>query len=115
MILPYNSIMNEHKENCIFCKIINKEIPSSFTYEDDKFVAFLDIEPQSDGHTLLIPKAHYPWMTDVPDEIIGDIFIVTKKLMRKLMVEKNCEFVKIKVIGKDVPHFHIHLIPQYKE
>lgn len=106
--------MNEHKENCVFCKIINKEIPTNFTYEDHKFVAFLDINPKSDGHTLLIPKEHHVWMQETPDEIVGEIFITAKKLMQKLIEEKNCEFVKVKVIGKDVPHFHIHLIPQYK-
>lgn len=100
--------------DCIFCKIINKEIPANFTYEDDKFVAFLDINPKTEGHTLLIPKEHHVWMQETPDQIVGEIFITAKKLMQKLIQEKNCEFVRVEIIGKDVPHFHIHLIPQYK-
>lgn len=111
MIVSYNQKMDK---DCIFCKIANKEIPSSIVYEDDKFFAFLDNKPQALGHTLIIPKEHFTWMTDVPDKIIGDIFVTVKSLMKKFIEEKNCEFVKIKVIGKDVPHFHIHLIPQYK-
>jgi histidine triad (HIT) family protein len=110
MIVSYNLYMN----NCIFCKIINKEITTNFTYEDDNFVAFLDINPKTDGHTLLIPKEHYVWIQETPDEIIGKIFITAKKLVQKLIEEKKCEFVKVEIIGKDVPHFHIHLIPQYR-
>lgn len=100
-------------DNCIFCKIIKGEIPCAKIYEDDKFFAFLDINPESDGHTLLIPKEHFVWMQDTPDEIISEIFITAKKLMKKLITEKGCEFVRLKIIGKDVPHFHIHLIPEY--
>lgn len=101
-------------DNCIFCKISKGEIPSTKVYEDEKFFAFLDINPESEGHTLLIPKSHYVWMQDAPDDLLGEIFVVAKKLMQKLIDEKNCEFVKVKVVGKDVPHFHIHLVPEYK-
>ncbi len=99
--------------NCIFCKIIKGEIPSNKTYESDKFLAFLDINPESKGHTLLIPKDHYEWIQDTPDELISEIFVVAKKLIKKLIEETGCQFVKVKVIGKDVPHFHIHLVPEY--
>jgi histidine triad (HIT) family protein len=102
-------------DNCIFCKIAKGEIPSTKVYEDEKFFAFLDINPESEGHTLLIPKEHYVWMQDSPDELIREIFIVAKNLMQKLIDEKKCEFVKVKVIGKDVPHFHIHLVPEYNK
>lgn len=102
-------------DKCIFCKIAQGEIPSTKVYEDDKFFAFLDINPESEGHTLLIPKDHYVWMQDAPDEIISEIFVVAKQLMKKLIEEKKCEFVRIKVIGKDVPHFHIHLVPEYSK
>lgn len=100
-------------DNCIFCKISKGEIPSSKVYEDEKFFAFLDINPESEGHTLLIPKTHHVWMQDTPDELIGEIFVVAKKLMKELIEQKKCEFVKVKVIGKDVSHFHIHLVPEY--
>ncbi|NCU28299.1 MAG: HIT domain-containing protein [Candidatus Moranbacteria bacterium] len=102
-------------DKCIFCKIAQGEIPSTKVYEDEKFFAFLDINPESDGHTLLIPKDHYVWMQDAPDELVGEIFITAKKLMQKLIDEKKCEFVRVKVIGKDVPHFHIHLVPEYSK
>lgn len=102
-------------DNCIFCKISKGEIPSTKVYEDNKFFAFLDINPESDGHTLLIPKSHHVWMQDAPDELVGEIFIVAKKLMQRLIDEKKCEFVRVKIIGKDVPHFHIHLAPEYKD
>lgn len=100
-------------ENCIFCKIIKGEIPSSKIYEDANFIAFLDIHPVSKGHTLLIPKEHYVWMVETPDEIIESIYKKAKELMIKIKDENNCEFVKLSVVGKDVPHFHIHLIPEY--
>jgi len=102
-------------DNCIFCKIVKGELPSTKIYEDEKFLAFLTIEPETEGHTLLIPKEHYVWMQDTPDELLGEAFVVAKKLMQKLIDEKKCEFVKIKVIGKDVPHFHIHLVPEYSK
>lgn len=105
--------MDELNENCIFCKIINKEIPCSFTYEDDKFIGFLDIKPKAPGHTLLIPKKHYEWMQETPDEVISEIFILTKSIMKKMIKETPCDYVQVNILGKDVPHFHIHLIPKF--
>ena len=105
--------MNEPEKNCLFCKIVTGEIPSSKVYEDDKFLAFLDINPVSDGHTLLIPKAHYPWMQESPDELISETFILVKKLMKVMISSLPCDYVQIGIVGKDVPHFHIHLIPRF--
>ncbi len=99
--------------NCIFCKIINKKIPAEVVYEDDRFLAFLDINPIQLGHILVIPKEHYIWMQETPDEIIGKIFIICKKVMLSLKKTYTADFIKVKVIGNEVPHFHIHLIPQY--
>jgi histidine triad (HIT) family protein len=100
-------------ENCIFCKIIKKEIPCTQIYEDENFLAFLDIQPVSDGHLLLIPKKHIVWMQDADDEIIGDIFQLSKKLMLAIKKGMECDYVQLSIVGKDVPHFHIHLIPRY--
>lgn len=100
-------------ENCIFCKIIKKEIPCSDVYEDNNFLAFLDIQPVSDGHLLLIPKKHVVWMQEAEDEIISEIFKLTKKLMLVMKKGINCDYVQVSIVGKDVPHFHIHLIPRY--
>ena len=99
--------------DCLFCKIIQKEIPASIVYEDDTALAFLDINPVTDGHTLLIPKEHHSWIHETPDELLGETFIIAKKLMLALKDAFNADFINVSVVGKDVPHFHIHLIPRY--
>ncbi len=100
-------------ENCIFCKIIKNEIPSEKIYEDEKVFAFMDIKPVSEGHILLIPKEHTPWMQDVSDETIEYIFKKAKNLMQVLKQSLGCDFVQLSIVGEEVPHFHIHLIPRY--
>ena len=100
-------------ENCIFCKIVKKEIPAHVLYEDQNFMAFLDIKPVSDGHLVIIPKQHVVWMQDVDDQTISGIFILAKKLMLALKTSLKCDFVQLGVVGNEVPHFHIHLIPRY--
>jgi histidine triad (HIT) family protein len=99
--------------DCIFCKIIKSEIPSNKIYEDDAFFAFLDIEPVSDGHMLIIPKNHVVWMQDAEDETVGEIFKLAKKLMLAVKNGIGCDYVQVSVAGTDVPHFHVHLIPRY--
>lgn len=101
------------ENNCIFCKIVNKEIPCNKIYEDDKFLVFLDINPVSDGHLLIIPKEHVVWMQDASDEIISEIFLLTKKMMLSLKKGLPCDYIQESVVGNEVPHFHIHLIPRY--
>ncbi len=100
-------------EKTVFEKIIDREIPADIVYEDDISMAFLDINPVRKGHLLLIPKKAYPWMTDVPDELLGGLFIRTKKLMQTLLQAFQCDYVHVIVEGIAVPHFHIHLIPSY--
>lgn len=100
-------------EKTIFKKIIDGEIPSTKIYEDEKFLAFLDITPVSLGHTLLIPKEEYVWIQDMPDELIADIFIKAKEIIKGIKGGLNCDYVQIGVVGKDIPHVHIHLIPRY--
>jgi len=97
----------------IFTKIINREIPADIIYEDENSLAFLDINPVSKGHILLISKNPYPWITDVPEDELAELFIKAQKLIIKMKKALNCDFVQISVVGKDVPHFHIHLIPRY--
>ena len=82
-------------------------------YEDDTCLAFLDINPVAEGHLLLIPKDHYVWIQDVPDELIAYLFIKTKTLIAAMKASLGCDYVQISVVGKDVPHVHIHLIPRY--
>lgn len=97
----------------IFLKIIKGDIPCTKIYEDEESLAFLDIHPVSKGHTLLIPKEPYVWMQDVPDELLARMFLKAKKLMNHIKETLPCDYVQISVVGKDVPHFHIHLIPRF--
>lgn len=99
--------------DCIFCKIVAGEIPAEKIYEDDKVLAFLDINPVTFGHTLIIPKEHYEMMADTPDELVGHCFIKAKELMLKLKKALNADYVAVSVSGIDIPHFHIHLIPRF--
>jgi histidine triad (HIT) family protein len=98
--------------DCVFCKIIAGEIPAAKIYEDEKVLAFLDINPVTPGHTLLIPKEHHQMMTDMPDELLGICFAKAKELMIKIKQGLEADFVAVSVVGIDVPHFHIHLIPR---
>ena len=99
--------------NCIFCKIVEKKIPCAKVYEDKKFLSFLDIQPVSDGHLLIIPKKHIVWMQEAEDEVIAKIFQLSKKLMLAIKNGIKCDYVQVSIVGKDIPHFHIHLIPRY--
>jgi len=100
-------------ENCIFCKIVKEEIPCVKIYEDENFLAFLDIEPVSEGHLLIIPKKHVAWMQEADDETISGIFKLAKKLMLAVKNGIGCDYVQLSIAGTDVPHFHVHLIPRY--
>lgn len=97
------------KKNCAFCKIVNGELPAYKIYEDDNFLAFLDINPWVEGHTLVIPKKHYTWVWDVPNP--GDYFEITTKVANQLKDKMGTEFVMSWIYGYDVPHAHIHLMP----
>lgn len=101
--------MNE----CVFCKIIKGEIPAEKIYEDGEILAFLDIKPVNPGHTLIISKRHYEKMETTPDEIVSDVFVGAKKIMKSIKKAMFADFVALSVVGIDVPHFHIHLIPRY--
>jgi histidine triad (HIT) family protein len=99
-------------DNCIFCKIISGQIPAYKVYEDETCLAFLDIQPVSMGHTLLIPKSHYEWIQDTPDDILTHVMLKAKKLINNIKESLPCDYVQVSVVGKDVPHFHVHLIPR---
>ncbi len=104
--------MND-KNNCVFCKIVAGDVPSTKIYEDDYTLAFLDIRPVNAGHTVVIPKEHFPAMGQTPDEILATTFVTAKKIMVAIRRATNCDYVALSVIGLDVPHFHIHLIPRH--
>jgi histidine triad (HIT) family protein len=99
-------------QECIFCKIVKKEIPAHIVYEDADFLAFLDIHPQSPGHTLVIPKKHYRWVWDVPNA--GAYFGVVKKIALAQKKAFGQEMILSKIVGEDVPHAHIWVFPSNK-
>ena len=103
--------------DCLFCKIINKEIPSYKIYEDEIVYAFLDINPDSVGHTLIVPKKHYLDLNDIDIDTLTHIFKIAKMLKIKITEILNCDgLALIQNNGEiqEVKHFHLHLIPFYK-
>ncbi len=95
----------------IFTKIINGEIPSYKIAEDEHYYAFLDINPLTEGHTLVIPKKETDYIFDLDDKTIGGLMIFSKKIAKAIDKALNCIRVGVIVIGTEVPHAHIHLIP----
>jgi histidine triad (HIT) family protein len=98
----------------IFHKIVRGDIPTTKVYEDENFLAFLDIMPVALGHTLLIPKKHYTWIQDMPDQEYADFFLKAKEMIKKIKLGLSCDYVQMSVIGDEVPYVHIHLIPRFK-
>jgi len=95
----------------IFTRIIRGEIPSYKIAEDDRFYAFLDINPVAIGHTLVIPKEEIDYIFDLPDDLLGDMMVFAKKVGLAIEKEVACERIGVTVVGLEVPHAHIHLIP----
>jgi histidine triad (HIT) family protein len=96
-------------ENCIFCKIVRGEIPSYKVYEDENFLAFLDINPNSPGHAQVIPKKHYRWVWDTPNT--GEYFEVVKKIALAQQKAFETDFILSKIVGDEVEHAHIWVFP----
>ena len=102
--------------DCLFCKIINKEIPSEIIYEDEMVLVFLDINPTTNGDTLVIPKKHYLDIFETPAYVINHMNKVMKTLYPKYQKKLNCDGLTIstnKDYGQDIKHFHLHFIPRY--
>ncbi|MBI4118071.1 MAG: HIT domain-containing protein [Parcubacteria group bacterium] len=100
-------------ENCIFCKIANKEIPAEVVYENDDFVSFMDINPQAPGHVQVIPKKHVRYVWDV--ENFAEYFLLVKKIARAIQGTFGTDTVWMKVMGEEVPHAHVWLFPMAYE
>ncbi len=98
--------------DCVFCQIVAKTVPADVVFENEHFLAFLNIKLVAPGHTLLIPKAHHPHLTETPDDTVGPIFIVAKQLMTKIKQALAADLVALMVVGIEVAHLHIHLIPR---
>ena len=95
----------------IFTKIIKGEIPCYKIAEDDRFIAFLDVFPIKKGHTLVVPKVQIDYVFDLDDNLLSDLMIFAKKVSQKMQRAISCERIGIAVIGLEVPHAHIHLVP----
>ena len=104
-------------DNCIFCKIINNEIPDKRIYEDDKVIVILDLHPTCDGHALVIPKKHITDIMEMDDETLTHINGVVKKLTPILMEKMNASALSLRVNygdSQEVKYFHMHLLPNYQ-
>ncbi|MGB8541773.1 MAG: HIT family protein [Candidatus Acidiferrales bacterium] len=105
-------------ESCLFCKIIAREVEAKIVFEDEISMAFLDVRPLFPGHVLLVPKAHYPTLLDLPADLIGPFFTNTQKLARKVQDGMKAEgsFVAINnVVSQSVPHLHVHIVPRKRK
>lgn len=106
------------KEDCIFCKIVKKEIPSEKIYEDEIVFAFLDIRPVNIGHTLIVPKEHFKNIFDLPEDTLTHMMKVVKKIsiaLKKFGSDGiNIHINNEKAAGQIVFHSHIHLIPRFE-
>ena len=106
-------------ENCIFCKIISNEIPSQKIFEDGNTFAFLDINPASKGHVLVIPKKHYETLVDVPEEELKQLIVSVKKIAQAILKATKASGFNVlqnngKVAGQLVNHIHFHVVPRFE-
>ena len=107
-------------ENCIFCKLANGDIPTATLYEDDDFRVILDAGPAAKGHALIIPKGHYANLYELSDELAAKVLVLAKKMITKLTDILGCDGYNIvqnngEAAGQTVFHFHLHMIPRYKD
>lgn len=107
-------------EGCIFCKVVKGELPSFKIYEDADVLAFLDIRPAVEGHTVVVPKRHYENIFDIPDELIGKVTVVAKRISIRYKEKMKLDGINIlssngRAADQEVMHFHMHVIPRRKE
>ncbi len=107
-------------DECVFCKIINREIPANIVYENDMVLAFLDINPINRGHTLIVPRKHYRDIYDITEDYLKKVAVVAKKISRAIRRGLRAEGVNIlhasgEVAQQSVLHFHIHLVPRWRD
>jgi histidine triad (HIT) family protein len=104
-------------EECIFCKIVKKEIKASLVLENEKFIAFLDKSPIFKGHTLLIPKKHIETLFDFSEDYLKEFSVETKRIAEGVKKGTNCDGILLinnNIVSQSVPHFHVHIIPREK-
>ena len=119
-LLCSTSIDMVNEEECNFCKLINRELPISVIYEDEKASSFMDIQPINPGHLLIIPKTHVKCLKDLKPEIGGHMFKTAMRMSKALRASDiRCEGVNLlladgEVAGQDVFHVHLHVIPRFR-
>nr|WP_300897925.1 HIT family protein [uncultured Acetatifactor sp.] len=106
------------KDNCIFCKIANGEIPSKTLYEDRNFRVILDLGPATKGHALILPREHAENLYDLPRESASEVMVLAQKMAATLVEKLRCDGLNLvqnngEAAGQTVRHFHLHLIPRY--
>ena len=106
-------------EDTIFARIVKKEIPAAIIHEDDEILAFLDIKPANKGHCLVIPKKGYVTFGDIPDDLLGRLFTVAKKVAQAVKEVTGCDGYNVlmnagEAAGQVVMHAHVHIIPRFK-
>jgi len=106
------------KDDCIFCKIANGEIPSKTLYEDDMFRVILDLAPAAKGHALILPKNHAANLYELPENEASKVLVLAKEMATKMTKALDCDGFNLvqnneEVAGQTVFHFHMHLIPRY--
>ncbi len=104
--------------DCIFCMLANGDIPTATLYEDEEFRVILDANPATKGHCLVLPKAHYADIYEMPEELVGRAFMLAKKMTGRMTKAMGCDGFNLvqnnkEIAGQTVFHFHIHLIPRY--
>ena len=105
-------------EDCVFCKIAAGDLPCAKVYEDADVIAFLDIGPVVKGHTLVVPKAHHPTITETPEELLHKLIAVVKKIAQGLIDGLDAAGINVaqangKLANQEVPHIHFHVIPRF--
>lgn len=108
------------KDDCIFCKIANGEIPSKALYEDEKFKVILDLGAATRGHALILPKDHAENLYELPEETAGEVMCLAKKMATQMKEKLHADGFNLvqnngEAAGQTVMHFHLHLIPRYQE
>lgn len=108
-----------NKPDCIFCQIIKRELKADIVYETDQILAFLDIRPNSYGHTLLIPKEHHQDLFELPDETITPLYLTAKNLSKTIKHQLGADGINLNMnngatAGQIIFHAHLHIIPRYE-
>jgi histidine triad (HIT) family protein len=107
------------ENSCVFCKIARKQAPASLVYEDENVLAFLDIRPLSEGHTLVIPREHYVTIFEVPEELVAQLHRIVKRVALAVKEVTKADGISIiqqngKAAGQEIFHLHVHVIPRFE-